>query len=74
MADPKELEHIMVIQYTKVIGEYKIPMIAVFDDRQISANNVKQHIASGRDSDKYIAILPEDTFINVFRYGRSLDN
>lgn len=75
MVDPKELKHVMVIQYTKVIGKYyEIPMVAVFDDRQISADNVKQHITSGRDSNKYIAILPEDTFVNVFRNGRPLDN
>lgn len=74
MVDPKELEHVKVIQYIETVGSYEIPMVAVFDDRQTSADVVKRLISSGRSSSRYVAILPEDTFVNVFRNGRPIED
>lgn len=59
------MEHLKKIEFTEGWASCEIPQIAMFDDRQISAEDVRKHIRSGEYS-PFIIICTTTQFSNVF--------
>ena len=60
------MKHMKKIEYAEAYpGGLECPMIALFDDRQISADEVRKHIRSGEYS-PFVIVTTQTQFNNVF--------
>ncbi len=68
MSKAEKMEHIMAVSYalkwSETLSEDKV---AVFDDRQISQEDVLRHVNEGETYDARIVYMTEKQFQNLFR-------
>lgn len=59
------MEHLKKIEFTESFPLFEIPHVALFDDRQISAEEVTRRIKAGEPSSRII-VCTQKQFNNVF--------
>lgn len=59
------MEHLMRIEYTESYPSIHFPMIALFDDRKISAKEVEDLLQAGENS-PFVIVCTREQFQNVF--------
>ena len=69
-----KLEHIRMMEYTHEIGAYRTQRAAVFDDRLVSGEEVKNCIVHGECYHPCIIYMDMKQFENVFRYRDPEEN
>lgn len=69
------LDNIYAVQYEAEIGPHSIPMVAIFNSKQISEDKVRKLILSGEaEYSKDIILLPEEKWLRIFREGKPLNS
>ena len=61
-----KLEHLMAVEYTETVLNYKKERVVIFDDRMISEKEVRAMLKSGDTGSPFVLLATADQVKNVF--------